>query len=350
MRQLAPGPVMLDVSGTALDLDDRRRLEHAQCGGVILFSRNFESVEQLTTLCDEIRAFRDPPLLIAVDHEGGRVQRFRKGFTAVPPMRELGRLWDSDRPTASASAELVGYLIGRELGRCGVDFSFTPVLDLDWGRSTVIGNRALHRDPIAVAELGGALIRGLARAGVAAVAKHFPGHGYAEADSHLDVARDDRTLQEMETADLVPFARLVPAGLSAVMPAHVIYPAVDSRPAGYSRVWLKQILRGRLGFDGLIFSDDLSMEGAGVAGGIVERAQAAMSAGCDMVLVCNRPDFSDRLLDALGSESKESAATRLIRLRRRNPSGAPDRLDDDAYQAARREVVRLASLAPGRPA
>ena len=297
--RMSRGPVMLDVAGKTLTDEDRARLRHPLVGAVILFGRNYESPEQILALTAEIRALREPRLLIGVDHEGGRVQRFRAGFTRIPPMRVLGQLWEQDRAQATAAAVAAGELIAGELSATGVDFSFTPVLDLDYGCSKAIGDRALHPDPEVVSELAAALMAGLGRHGSPAVGKHFPGHGFVVEDSHVAFPVDSRTLAEIDARDLVPYRRLIPAGLAAVMPAHVIYPAVDERPAGFSRVWLQDILRGRLGFRGLIFSDDLSMEAASVAGGIVERAEAALDAGCDVVLACNRPDAADELLRRL---------------------------------------------------
>ena len=258
---------MVDVLGATLTDEDRSRIRHPAAGAVILFARNYENPEQLAQLTAEIERQREPALPICVDHEGGRVQRFREGFTAIPPMRLLGKLWDRDRDAAKEAAASIGYIIAAELGAHGVDFSFAPVLDLDYGGSSVIGDRALHFDPIAVGALGACLVRGLAQGGVAAVAKHFPGHGYAEADSHVAVPRDERTFKEIARKDVAPYKQVIEAGLAAVMPAHVIYSEVDSQPAGYSRRWLEEVLRKQLGFQGLVFSDDLSMEGAAVAGG-----------------------------------------------------------------------------------
>jgi beta-N-acetylhexosaminidase len=308
------GTLMLDVEGTALNEADRRRLVHPLVGGVILFTRNYESPEQVTELTREIHALRSPPLLVAVDHEGGRVQRFRDGFTAIPPMRALGEKWDSHPQMAKRLARDAGYVLGAELRAAGVDFSFAPVLDLDYGTSGVIGNRAFHRHPQAVAELAHALVLGLHEAGMNAVGKHFPGHGYVAADSHLDVPVDERELADLEFADLIPFRQMIDLGLSGIMPAHVIYPKVDSQPAGYSRRWLVDILRGAYGFEGVIFSDDLSMEGARVAGGVVERATAALFAGCDMALLCNRPDRADELLAGLKRPIPPVTLVRLARM------------------------------------
>jgi beta-N-acetylhexosaminidase len=294
----ALGPVMADVRGLELDTPERDILRHPGVGGVILFARNFESPGQLRRLTSEIRALRDPSLLVAVDHEGGRVQRFREGFTAIPPMRRIGGL-AGDGKAACAAAEAAGFVLATELRSHGIDFSFTPVLDVDYGESTVIGDRAFSSSPELIAECAGALLRGMIGAGMAGVGKHFPGHGHVRADSHVAVPVDDRDFSAIESADLLPYIRLIPRGLAGVMPAHVIYPKVDSRPAGYSEIWLRRILRGQLGFDGMIFSDDLSMEGASVAGDIVARGKAALEAGCDMVLVCNAPERAAQLLDGL---------------------------------------------------
>jgi len=291
-------PVILDVAGTTLDADDRRRLAHPLVGGMILFARNWRDREQLTALCAEIKAVRED-LLIAVDHEGGRVQRFRSGgFTHLPPMRRLGELWFDDaggregagamRATAAASA--AGYVLGAELRACGVDLSFTPVLDLDWGESSVIGDRSFHRDPRIVTLLAKSVMHGLLQAGMANCGKHFPGHGWVRADSHLEVPVDERGLDDILADDALPYEWLGTT-LASVMPAHVIYPEVDRLPAGFSSRWLNGILRERLHFQGAIFSDDLSMEGARKIEGrpvsFTEAAVAALSAGCDMVLLCN---------------------------------------------------------------
>ncbi len=309
------GPVMLDVLGTTLTAEDEARLKHPLVGGVILFKRNYKSPAQLAQLTAAIHAVRTPPLLIAVDHEGGRVQRFRDGFTKIPAMRELGKIWDVQPHKARHLAQQAGYVLAAELRGCGVDFSFTPVLDMDYGQSTVIGDRAFHSEPQAIAELAHSLLQGLRQGGMHTVGKHFPGHGYVVADSHLDIPVDDREFVDIELADLIPFKQMISYGLTAVMPAHVIYPKVDARPAGFSPVWLKQILREQLGFEGVIFSDDLSMEGATVAGGIVQRAEAALQAGCDMVLVCNKPESADELLNGLQWEMPITSRARLTHMR-----------------------------------
>jgi beta-N-acetylhexosaminidase len=335
------GPVMIDVTGLELAPDDAARLDHPQVGGVILFARNFSSPLQLVRLVSAIRALRKPELLIAVDHEGGRVQRFHHGFTAIPPMREVGRRWDQDRVQGADAARACGFVIASELQAHGVDFTFAPVLDIDYGESGVIGDRAFHADPKIVAELGGAFVEGLARGGMTSVGKHYPGHGYVRADSHLEVPRDERSLEEITAADLVPFRRLAKAGMGGVMPAHVVYPKVDDQPAGFSKVWLQRILRRQLGFDGVIFSDDLSMQGASSAGGVVERAEAALHAGCDMVLLCNDPRGQEKLLDGLGARAISHLLTaRLHRLRGRAISAEALRANT-AYLEAQEEVARL---------
>lgn len=338
----ALGPVMLDVQGTELTDDDRRRLRHPLTGGVILFSRNFRDVSQLIELTKEIHATRSPHLLIAVDHEGGRVQRFREGFTRLPAMRLLGELWDEHRPKAKHLAHQIGWVLAAELRACGVDFSFTPVLDMDYGASGVIGDRAFHQDPQAIAELAHQLMLGLRQGGMPAVGKHFPGHGFVTADSHTDVPVDEREFGEIRMNDLIPFQQMVDFGMAAVMPAHVIYPRVDEKPAGFSETWLKNVLRRELGFDGVIFSDDLCMAGAHVAGGIVQRAEAALKAGCDMVLVCNRPDLADELLDGLKWTMSAVSLARLARMHGRPHPDSLGRLHEDPhYVEAQRAISRL---------
>ena len=340
------GPVMLDVAGLALDADDRRRLLHPSCGGVILFSRNYESPAQLSALVASIHALRTPSLPVGVDHEGGRVQRFRSGFTAIPSMGSIGKTWAADPAAACSRAGLAGHVMAAELRACGVDFTFAPVLNLDFGRSGVIGDRSFHADPSAVVALGRALVRGLRSGGMASVGKHFPGHGYAEADSHVDVPVDPRPLAEILASDTLPYARLAPGDLSAVMPAHVIYPAVDPMPAGFSRFWLQEVLRRRLGFDGAILSDDLAMEGARVAGDVRGRALAALSAGCDLVLVCNRPDLADELLGRSLPPVSATSACRLAALRgRARPADAPASLAE--LQASSVFAAQVQTLATG---
>lgn len=276
------GPLMVDVAGLKLTDFERQYLQHPLVGGVILFARNYECPEQLRALCDEIHGLRKHRLPIAIDHEGGRVQRCKSGFTKLPAMRQLGVLWDKAPEDAIKGSEAIGFILAAELLDKGIDFSFTPVLDLDWGRSGVIGDRSFHSNPCVVSELANALIKGLNSAGMGACGKHFPGHGWVEADSHVAIPIDERSFEEIAT-DMTPYTN---TALDAVMPAHVIYPKVDCRPAGFSSVWINK-LRIDLGFKGVIFSDDLSMAGAGIVGDIVARVTAAWNAGCDMLLVCN---------------------------------------------------------------
>jgi beta-N-acetylhexosaminidase len=314
-------PVIIDVAGTRLGADDRRRLAHPLVGGMILFARNWESREQLSALCAEIKEVRDD-LLVSVDHEGGRVQRFRSdGFTHLPPMRRFGEMWMKDGKgregsgamRAMAAATAAGYVLGAELRACGVDFSFTPVLDLDFGASSVIGDRSFGRDPRVVTLLARSVMQGLLQAGMANCGKHFPGHGYVKADSHLEIPVDDRPLKAILEDDAVPYEWLGTT-LNSVMPAHVVYSRVDKLPAGFSPKWLNDILREKLLFQGAIFSDDLSMAGARRIEGrdvtYTEAAVVALQAGCDMVLLCNESVNSkggsaiDELLDGL-AEAQE---------------------------------------------
>lgn len=336
------GPVMLDVAGAKLMDEDRKRLLHPLTGGVILFSRNFESSQQLTALTAEIHALRSPALLIGVDHEGGRVQRFREGFTAIPAMRELGAAWEKNAGKARLLAQDTGFVLATELRAHGIDLTFAPVLDVDFKRSSVIGDRAFHADPDIIAPLAQALVHGFNLGGMSSVGKHFPGHGHVRADSHHEVPVDDRSYVDIEQCDLIPFRRLIGAGLGAVMPAHVIYPQVDGQPAGFSSKWLKQILRKQLEFDGVIFSDDLSMEGAKGAGGIVARSHAALSAGCDMVLVCNDAGAADELLAGLDYKMPAVGQARLAAMRgRRTVQGMAALNASPEYQRALAAVLAI---------
>src|SRR5258707_11758975 len=337
------GPVWVDVAGMELTPDDIERLQHPQVGGVVLFARNFAAPLQLIQPTHSTRELRTPPLLTAVDHEGGRVQRFRHGFTTIPPMRALGKLWDRDPAQALAAARGCGFVIGSELQAHGVDMSFAPVLDVDYGESSVIGDRALHSDPNVIAVLAEALQAGLNAAGMVSIGKHFPGHGYVRADSHHETPIDDRTLAEISARDLVPFQRMARSGMGGMMPAHVIYPKVDAKPAGFSSVWLQMILREKLGFEGLVFSDDLLMEGASNAGGVMARANAALNAGCDMVLLCNDPRAHDTLLEGL--ERRPVAPTRARRLEKiRGKAISTAALKANAaYLAAAENLARIRS-------
>jgi len=343
---LGPGPITLDVVGLELDAEDRRRILDPLTGGVILFGRNFSNRKQLSKLTADIKKLR-PDVLISIDHEGGRVQRCKvDGFTHLPAMRKLGELWlaksKSTHPAESAAlamaaATACGYILASELRACGVDLSFTPVLDLDFGRSGVIGDRSFSRDPQIVFALAKSLNEGLRLADMANCGKHFPGHGWAEADSHVAIPVDERSLQEILNEDAKPYEWL-DLSLAAVMPAHVIYPKVDQHPAGFSKIWLHSILRQELGFEGVIFSDDLSMEGASVAGSVVKGAELALEAGCDAVLICNRPDLADQLLSKLRlTQAKQSeSAARLNRLMPMSPALTWDALQEQAeYQHAK---------------
>ncbi|HEY0289782.1 MAG TPA: beta-N-acetylhexosaminidase [Pseudomonas sp.] len=301
------GSLMVDVAGTWLTSEDRQFLRQPEVGGLIIFARNIENPRQVRELCTSIRAIR-PDLLLAVDQEGGRVQRLRQGFVRLPAMRAI-----ADNPNAESLAEDCGWLMATEVLAVGLDISFAPVLDLDYQRSAVVGSRAFEGDPQRVALLAGAFVRGMNAAGMAATGKHFPGHGWAEADSHVAIPTDERSLASIRANDLVPFARLSKQ-LAAVMPAHVIYPKVDAQPAGFSRRWLQDILRGELGFDGVIFSDDLSMAGAHVVGDAASRIEAALTAGCDMGLVCNDRGAAELALST-AQRMHIKPATRIAKMR-----------------------------------
>lgn len=303
---------MLDIAGLSLTAEDKTLLQNPQVGGLILFSRNYQSPEQLARLVQEVRDCA-PRMLIAVDQEGGRVQRFREGFTRLPPMAVLGSLYVEDQNNALTVAAELGWLMAAELIAYGVDISFAPVLDLDFGVSQVIGDRAFSAKPVEVAELAGAFIQGMREAGMASTGKHFPGHGWVVADSHLEIPVDERSLDEIETQDLAPFIALMQQGLDAVMPAHVIYRQVDDRPAGFSPYWIGQRLRAEIGFDGVVFSDDLTMEGASVAGSFEARAAQALEAGCDMLLVCNNRPAALQVLSYLET-ADHSGSERISRM------------------------------------
>ena len=308
------GPVMLDVKGLALDDDDRRRLCHPQTGGVILFSRNYQDPQQLAQLCQQIHKLREPRLVVSVDHEGGRVQRFRDGFQAIPAMGPLGDLYNDDPQQALALAETFAWLMSAELLHYGVDLSFAPVLDIADPVSSVIGDRAFHRNPESIAHLANAWVRGMRRAGMEAVGKHFPGHGSVEGDSHHVMPFDRRSFDEIEALDLVPFRRVINTHLAGIMMAHVIYDQVDAQAAGYSRYWIETVLREQLEFEGIVFSDDLSMSGAESVGGYSQRARRALDAGCDILLVCNNPEGADEVLESLSGYSSPATQMRMVRL------------------------------------
>lgn len=308
------GPVMMDLAGTEISRKEQSLLENPLVGGVILFTRNFVSIDQITALIEAIHAVRTPHLLVAIDHEGGRVQRFHEGFTRLPPASVFGKMYREDADKARDYAEKAGWLLAAELRAIGVDFSFAPVLDLAHGVSGVIGDRAYHAKPDVVSTLAFATMRGMLRAGMHAVGKHFPGHGGVTEDSHLALPVDHRELDVLLKEDIVPFAKMIANDLSGIMPAHVIYEKVDDKPAGYSSVWLQDILRTRLRFQGVIFSDDLSMEAAGIAGGYGSRARHALDAGCDMVLVCNHPEGVEEVVDELAGYTNPTSQMRLVRM------------------------------------
>ncbi|MDH3821889.1 MAG: beta-N-acetylhexosaminidase, partial [Gammaproteobacteria bacterium] len=307
------GPVMLDIEGHSLSPADRELLREPAVGGVILFTRNYESAEQIADLVAEIRALRTPPLLVAVDHEGGRVQRFREGFTQIPPMRRVGQEFDRDPEAGLQAARDAGWLIASELRAAGIDLCFAPCVDLDWGVSEIIGNRAFHRKPEIVADLATAFARGLRSAGMAAVAKHFPGHGAVLADSHLKLPVDRRDYG-LILDDMRPYDRLIGNGaIAGVMLAHIVYEQIDALPAGFSEYWIQRELRSRLGFGGAVFCDDLSMKATRDYGSMAERGRCALEAGCDMILVCNDRDAAHEAVDALNEYSNPLSLVRLAR-------------------------------------
>ncbi|MCU0934599.1 MAG: beta-N-acetylhexosaminidase [Gammaproteobacteria bacterium] len=335
------GPVMIDLAGTALAPEDRELLRHPLVGGVILFSRNYESPEQLAALAAEVHALRTPPLLVTVDHEGGRVQRFRDGFAPLPAAARYGEVYDRSPATALRLAETGGWLMAAELRAVGVDLSFAPVLDLNRGVSHVIGDRAFHARPEVVADLARAFMRGMQRAGMAAVGKHFPGHGSVAADSHDALPVDPRPLADIRAEDLLTFERMVRFGLPAIMPAHVVFPAVDDRPAGFSRTWIEGILRGQLGFQGAVVSDDLSMAGATFVADRGERAKAALDAGCDLLLVCHDRQGVDQVLRALADYRNPVSQARLARLHGRGHVTRAELLASAGWRDAATLVARL---------
>ncbi len=329
---------MLGLQGLELTDEERDMLSHPLVGGVILFSRNYQSPEQVTSLTAGIHGIRQPRLLVAVDHEGGRIQRFREHFTPLPAGRRLGIIFDHDPGHAKQLAFTCGWLMAAELRAVGVDFSFAPVLDLDRGLSSVIGDRAFHHDVGAVTELAYAYMRGMQKAGMEAVGKHFPGHGSVAADSHLALPMDERPYAEIAVKDLLPFKRMIRYGLAGMMPAHVVYAHVDERPAGFSPLWLRQILRQRLGFQGAIFSDDLDMVGAASVGPAVERARTALAAGCDVVLACNDRAAALSILRGLRDPVDPAAHLRLARFHGRNPRSWAALRATKSWQQARRRL------------
>lgn len=339
------GPLMVDIAGTELTADDARVLNHPLVGSVLLFTRNYRNPGQLAALTAAIRAVRSPHLLIAVDHEGGRVQRFREGFTRLPPMRLLGRAYDEDRRDGLAFAQSVGWLMAAELRAVGVDFSFAPCVDLDYGVSEIIGDRAFHSDPDAVAALAVALLTGMREAGMAAVAKHFPGHGAVVADSHVALPVDRREFVDLE-ADMRPYRPLIGNNVAGIMAAHVVFPAIDALPASLSRRWVGEILRGELGFHGCVFADDLTMAGAAAFGDVVARTELAFSAGCDVLPICNDRDSVESVLGRFGTEAASAASqARLVRMRARGEA-LPDLRSSGHWQETAARIAALSTPPP----
>lgn len=336
---------MLDIDGHSLSSADREILRESAVGGVILFTRNYASPSQLSDLVAAIRAVRTPPLLIAVDHEGGRVQRFRDGFTAIPPMRELGRKYDSDADAAKSLAQTAGWLVASELRAMDIDLCFAPCVDLDWGVSEIIGNRAFHRVPNIVADLASEFCRGLREGGMASVAKHFPGHGAVVPDSHAQLPVDRRSYGDL-LDDMRPYERLIGTRrLAGVMLAHIVYAELDAIPAGFSAYWIQNQLRDQLGYDGAVFCDDLTMKATRQFGSMSKRAQLALEAGCDMVLICNDRPAAQSAVAALRDYSNPLSLVRLARLHGSGHVLRETLRTSDAWQVA---TERLAG-ALGRP-
>jgi beta-N-acetylhexosaminidase len=347
------GPLMVDIAGTELGAEDVRVLSHPLVGSVILFTRNYRDPSQLAALTAAIRALRTPHLLIAVDQEGGRVQRFREGFTRLPAMRLLGRRFDEDRRDALGLAQSVGWLMASELRAVGVDFSFAPCVDLDYGVSEIIGDRAFHSDPDAVAALAVATLSGMREAGMPAVAKHFPGHGAVVADSHVALPVDRREFADLE-ADMRPYRPLIDNNLAGIMAAHVVFPAVDALPASLSKRWIAGILRGEMGFHGCVFADDLSMAGAVAFGGVIARTELALAAGCDVLPICNDRHSVELVLEAFGANVGSAASqARLVRMRARGEAPADvrgsRRWQETASRIAGLSVIPPLVLTEGQP-
>lgn len=333
MRRHPIGPVMIDLAGHELSTLDKEKINHPNTGALILFARNYDNPEQIQALIKAIRAARKGDILLAVDQEGGRVQRFQNGFTRLPPAACY-----AEKPEL---AEAAGWLMAAEVLAVDVDFSFAPVLDVDCGISEIIGNRSFSLDAEQASQLAAAFRKGMRSAGMAATGKHFPGHGSVAADSHLALPIDPRSLSEIRAKDLRPFQHLIDEGLEAIMPAHVIYPDVDDMPAGFSSIWLKQILRGELGFDGAIFSDDLSMEGAAGVGDFMDRAQLAQQAGCDMLLVCNNPSAAEQVLDRLPVSQNSDRERRLQVMRGRGQFNRQALFKTDQWQQVSAQIKQL---------
>lgn len=338
---MTTGVIMLDIRGTELEQDEEEIINHPMVAGVILFSRNYESPEQIADLCRQLRAAATQRLLIAVDQEGGRVQRFRQGFSDLPACHLFGEIYDKDPQQGLELSNQAGWLMASELLAVGIDFSFAPVLDLYKGISQVIGDRAFHEQPQSVSRLAQHYISGMREAGMASVGKHFPGHGSVIEDSHTEIPNDHRRYEDILMDDLITFQNLIDAGLTAIMPAHVIYPKVDQHPAGFSEIWLNQILRQQLNFNGVIFSDDISMAGAEVAGDFLARTHAALNAGCDIVLICNQQDQAIHVLDNIHREPDPLCHARLIRMQGK-PSGDFQQMRrTEQWQSTKQRIEQL---------
>lgn len=336
------GPLMIDVEGLALQDEETKRIMHPMVGGLILFTRNYKDTVQLKTLTDAIRKIRGHDFLIAVDHEGGRVQRFREGFTTIPAMRKLGEVWDKDPKRANHLAFLIGQIIATELRVFDIDFSFTPVLDIDYNESTVIRDRAFHNDIEAIKALASSILEGLKEGGMRGVGKHFPGHGYIKADSHLSVSEDERTFDEIASKDMSIFISLIKHGLNAVMPSHVLYSAVDKHPAGFSSFWLKDQLREKFHFKGAIFSDDMSMKGAILGGEMKDRILKALEAGCDMVLLCNSPQLVDEVLLHLDWKMSSENISRLLSMKgTKEPAEALKMIQEKGFKEMTSQIMAM---------
>jgi len=335
---------MIDIEGTELTAEERERLQHPKVGGVILFSRNFESPIQMERLVKELHGLRRPRLITAVDQEGGRVQRFKRGLTSLPPMRRLGDIYDENPSRAKRLADLCGWLLATELRAMDVDVSFAPVLDLDHGVSQVIGDRAFHSDPEVIALLAHYFANGMKSAGMGCVGKHFPGHGGVEEDSHHELPKDMRTLEELEAGDLIPFKKMIYYDIPGIMTSHVLFPKIDSIPVTFSHIWLQDILRKKMGFQGVIFSDDLTMEAAQGAGSMAERASMALAAGCDMVLVCNNPKAADEVLQSSKPHHTDPAShLRLIRMHGQKMTPLSQLFELENYRQAVDVITRLSA-------
>jgi beta-N-acetylhexosaminidase len=337
---------MIDLEGSALSAEERELLRHPLVGGVLLFTRNYLEPGQLAALVAEIHAARAPALIVAVDHEGGRVQRFRSGFSLLPPARRIGHEFDAEPRAGLALARQLGWLMAAELRAHGVDISFAPCVDLDLGVSEVIGDRAFHARPEAVGQLAVAYVHGMRDAGMAATAKHFPGHGAVVADSHLTLPVDRRGLADL-SGELAPYRRLIANGLPAVMLGHLLFPAVDPAPASLSARWIRDVLRGQLQFQGVVFADDLSMGGAAAAyGDVVTRARQALAAGCDMLPVCNNRASVTELLDHLDARVQPASSLRLVRLHGRAAPGRAELLGSPEWASARAALAQIEAAPP----